>query len=63
MSLQEAADETPFHPRTLERAIRATDPYSFPPPLRAKKAGYARNSKIVILRPDLQAWLESFPDA
>lgn len=63
MSLREAADETPFSPRTLERAIQATDPNSFPPPLRARKAGTARNAKIIILAEDLRAWLRSLPDA
>lgn len=48
---------------TIKRALRATDPRTFPPPLRAKRAGTAANSKHLILATDLQRWLDSFPDA
>lgn len=54
---------------TIKRAIAATDPKSFPPPLKAKRAGspirdgQRTNAHIVILRSELLRWLESFPDA
>ena len=60
---QEAAALTPFSERTLERAFQATDPHSFPPPLKARKAGTAHNSPLVILIADLEAWLRSLPEA
>lgn len=60
MSLDEAASETPYSVKTLRRAIHATDPATFPPPLRAK-AG-ARGS-YAIRDVDLREWIDSLPDA
>lgn len=60
LTVREAADLTPFSADTLERAIKATDPASFPPPLRAKRD--SRGRRIVLAR-DLSAWLDSLPDA
>ena len=58
-SLAEAAAQTPFSIDTLRRAIKTTDPTSFPPPLRAKKP----SKGYVILARDLDAWLDSLADA
>lgn len=62
-SLAEAADLTPFSVSTLRRAIAATDPESFPPPLKAKRGGTEKKPTFVILAADLAAWLDSLPDA
>ena len=61
--LPDAAQVSGLSIDTLKRAIRATDPKAWPPPLRAKKGGHAQNAQIVILHADLMAWLASFPDA
>lgn len=60
MSLAEAAAETPFSIDTLRRALRATDPRTFPPPLRAKRDSKGRH---VVLAGELQRWLDSLEDA
>jgi predicted DNA-binding transcriptional regulator AlpA len=60
LTVKEAASLTPFSEDTLDKAIRATDPTRFPPPLKAKRDSRGRR---IILRRDLQAWLESLPDA
>lgn len=60
MSLEEAASETPFSVKTLRRAVRATQPDEFPPPLRAKAAS---RGAYVIRDVDLREWIDSLPDA
>ena len=60
LTVKEAAELTPFSPDTLERAIKATDPTVFPPPLPAKRD--SRGRRIVLTR-DLAAWLDALPDA
>ncbi len=45
---------------TLRRAIHATDPKTFPPPLPAKRGA---KGALIIRRTDLDAWLERLPDA
>ena len=60
MSLDEAAAETPFSSQTIRRAIQATNPVAFPPPLPAKRGS---RGAYVVLRDDLLAWLRSLPDA
>lgn len=47
----------------LRRAIKATDPTAFPPPLRAKRAGSGPSAKHLIRVVDLESWIASFPDA
>lgn len=59
-TVKEAAALTPFSEDTLARAIKATDPRAFPPPLRAKRDSRGR---LIILDRDLDTWLESLPDA
>lgn len=62
-SLREAADQTPYSVDTLRRAIAATDPKTFPPPLKAKRGGSERKPVYTIRHVDLVAWLDSLPDA
>ena len=58
-SLAEAAAQVSHNEATLRRAIRSTDPNTFPPPLRAKRNG----RRFLILHDDLVAWAASLPDA
>ncbi|HEY9249240.1 MAG TPA: helix-turn-helix domain-containing protein [Rariglobus sp.] len=58
-TLNEAAATARQSPSTIRRAIHATDPAAFPPPLKAKRDGKG----YLILAADLNAWLESLPDA
>lgn len=60
MTLAEAASETPYGPKVLRQAVHATDPESFPPPLKAKKG--SRGEFLVTSR-DLVAWVDSLKDA
>lgn len=62
-SITEAAALTPFSARTIDRATHATDPKSFPPPLRTKRAGIGPTAKRLILASELKRWLDSLPDA
>lgn len=48
---------------TIRRAVHSTDPNAFPPPLKAKKKGTHPKAPLQFLRRELDAWLESFPDA
>jgi predicted DNA-binding transcriptional regulator AlpA len=48
---------------TIRRAVHATDPTAFPPPLKAKKQGTHPKAPLQFLRRELDAWLEQFPDA
>lgn len=52
--IKELAEVTPYSEDTIRRAIKATDPRVFPPPLEAGKdtKGY------LILATDAQTWLE-----
>ena len=60
MTLKEAATETPYTEKLLRKAIHATDPGAFPPPLRAK-AG-SRGAYLITDRA-LREWIESLADA
>ena len=60
LSLAEAAALTPYSETTLRRAVRATDPAAFPPPLKGKRDS---KGKVTVLPRDLQAWVDSLPDA
>ena len=63
LTIDEAAEAVGQSARTIERAIRATDPASYPPPLNAKRLGSAPNARKAILLAELQRWAESLPDA
>lgn len=61
--LDSAAEQVSESTKTLRRAIQSTDPSSYPPPLKAKRKGTAKNAAYAILHADLMAWAESLPDA
>lgn len=60
-SLVEAAELASVSEKTLRRAINATDPKVFPPPLKAKRMGATGAQRV--LHTDLVAWLDKWPDA
>lgn len=60
MNLKEAAAETPFEEKTLRKAVRATDPTVFPPPLRAKAGP---RGQYLITDRALREWIDSLGDA
>lgn len=60
-SLREAANLLPFGETTLRRAaFKPSDDGQFPPPLNAKRDSKGR---LIVLRTELQRWLESLQDA
>ncbi len=63
LSIAAAAKAVGQSPDTIKRAIRATDPDTFPPPLRAKRAGRAANAAYLIPVTELERWVASLPDA
>lgn len=58
-SLKAAAEQVEQSEDTLRKAIKTTDPTSFPPPLKAKRDG----KKYLVLHSELVRWAESLPDA
>jgi hypothetical protein len=58
-TLVDAAQASGVSVDTLRKALHTTDPRSYPPPLRAKRAG----KRYLILADELERWLESLPDA
>jgi len=67
-TLREAADATGFSESTVLRAIHTTGvdkdgKATFPPPLKAKRAGDGTKAGYRIERAALEAWVASFPDA
>jgi hypothetical protein len=62
-TLPEAAKQVSVSVDTLRRAIRATDPAAYPPPLKAKNAGSLKKPSYRIAHAELMAWLESLADA
>jgi hypothetical protein len=60
LTLDDAAARTPWSTSTLRRAIKTTDPHSFPPPLRAKRGPRGQH---VILASELTRWMREMPDA
>jgi hypothetical protein len=61
--LDEAAEQVSVSVQTLRRAINATDPDAYPPPLKAKNAGSDRKPSYRIPHDALVAWAESLKDA
>lgn len=60
LTVTEAAELVPWSVDVIRRAIRATDPAAFPPPLKAKRGPRGQH----VIRPaDLESWAESLPDA
>lgn len=62
-TLAEAAEATSLSFDTIKRAVKATDPRTFPPPLPSYRAGSSGNAKHLVRAEDLDAWVASFPRA
>jgi hypothetical protein len=62
-TIPEAAEQVSVSVSTINRAIRATDPNAFPPPLKAKRIGTEKKPAYRILHSVLEAWANSLPDA
>lgn len=62
--IKQAAEQVSVSVDTIRRAIRATDPNAYPPPLPAKRMGSSdRKPSYRISHPALMAWFNSLPDA
>lgn len=61
--IDEAAEQVGVSSDTIRRAIRATKPGTFPPPLRAKNFGTEKKPSFRILHDVLIAWANSMKDA
>lgn len=61
--LEAAAEQVSESVKTLRRAVQATDPTAYPPPLRAKRKGKAKNAAYAITHDALVEWADSLPDA
>ena len=62
-TIDEAAEAVSVSVATIRRAIAATDPKSFPPPLKAKRLGKEARAPYRIPHSALAAWVESLQDA
>ena len=62
-TLPEAAEQVSVSVQTLRRAIAATDPNAYPPPLEAKNAGSEKKPSYRIAHVRLMAWFDSLKDA
>ena len=60
MSIDDVAEQTPWGRDTIRKAIRSTDPSSFPPPLKAKQGP---RGQYVVRREDFEAWVDGLVDA
>lgn len=59
-----AAEQVSVSEATIRRAIHATDPAAYPPPLKAKRAGEdGKRAEYRVLHSDLVEWAESLEDA
>ena len=61
--LAEAADMVGVSEDTIRRAIRATKPGVYPPPLRAKNFGTDKKPSYRILHDVLMDWASAMKDA
>jgi hypothetical protein len=66
-TIDEAAEAVSVSVATIRRAIKATDPKAFPPPLKAKRLAAKSSEKesgaYRIPHAELTAWVESLQDA
>ena len=62
-SLPEAAKEVGVSVDVLRQAIHATDPNSFPPPLKAKRKGTEKKFSYSVAHAELERWHAALPDA
>jgi len=63
LTLREAAENYSVSVDTLRKAIKATDPNAYPPPLTARRHGTASNSKTTVLVSEMDRWHESITQA
>lgn len=61
--LKAASEATGISVDILRKAIHATDPESFPPPLRAKRIGTEAKFVYAIPAHELTRWVNQLPDA
>jgi hypothetical protein len=61
-TVAEAAAAAGLDVLDIRRALRATDPGAWPPPLRGKKAGAGDDAQALIPAGALHEWIESLPD-
>ena len=61
--VDEAAEQVSVSVDTIRRAIRATKPDAYPPPLAAKNAGTDKKPSYRISHTNLTAWYDSLKDA
>jgi DNA-binding MurR/RpiR family transcriptional regulator len=62
-TIPQAAEQVGVSPATISRAIKATDPNAYPPPLQAKNAGSDKKKSYRIEHRALEAWADSLKDA
>lgn len=62
-TLEEAAEQVSVSYATMRRAVAATDPNAYPPPLRAVNAGTDRKRSYRVSHTELVRWFESLRDA
>ena len=62
-TIPEAAEQVSVSVATIRRAIKATDPGAFPPPLRAKNIGSDERPNYRIQHSVLEVWGDSLKDA
>lgn len=58
-SVRDLADATPYSQDTIRRALRATDPHTFPPPLTGEQD---MSGKWLILREHAEQWLRAIQE-
>lgn len=62
-TIPEAAEQVSVSVATIRRAIKATDPNAFPPPLRAKRVSGEKRAVYGVEHAALMAWVDSLKDA
>lgn len=62
-TVTEAASAAGVSEAVIRRALHATDPAAWPPPLRSKRIGHATNAPHLIPADWLRAWIDAFPEA
>lgn len=58
-SVKDLADATPYSQDTIRRALRATDPTVFPPPLMGEQD---QSGRWLILRAQAEDWLRAIQE-
>lgn len=63
VTVTDAARLAGVSPSVIRRAIHATDPREWPPPLKAHRKGTAPTAAYLIRTADLDEWVSSMPTA